>query len=1127
LKRLHGIKHPRSTLGEGSLLKPLNEIIQPQSRSLTPQRVFRCGPKPVKKTQPSLGGDSKLLETRNDGLTMRMNRKTLVFSKSPGSTKRKESTPLTEFAVLRKLKPKSTLESSDKKTKRPLKTKKKKKMSILKPETYHKDENSKQKASEYSTDCRVSVKRPQLVKSSIRSDPLDRPKTGTLIHKKKIVKSKAMLNMSLFDMLQAAAIMIQKNIRGYLCRQRLGRFLQSVLESAHSEGILGERSSSGNVTPLTSHGIPIKAIDSEDSQDSSLVVNHQQKNPFEDRSLKDLGKWQRRPIEMKTEYRDSASSHGESVTRTRTVKRPTKKIDVGIQADNLIEAYYPNIEHIHRSSEDEIVKEIKSEILIPSNSNKKVVAVGTQVSFRAIDSTPFNYSSLFEGVPMSMKESYGQKVDKNSGREKLEIFAKEEFKKWGQVDHLLNRLNQRLGKNSSKDVKDLFGRIEELANQSKYSIKNKFNINESQHSLLSLSKTPTIKSLQQETDKISNSQLIPEISYKPPNKTLSRGNSPIEIPNLQKQQQRAVEKWPDVVDIHKSANFSEGRLSENPLFESIDEKLDRVIKKEQRRKSSSMKWSGRCDVELSESVLRSVASDKEISLIVEQNSKLPSHRTLERAQSKDSFVGPVPNALAVMISGSDVYFSSGNRPKFSTPIPTENSEMSPKNESLNQLPILIKSRSKKSMIDMKPIEKAKSPTEFISITSYLETCEPHIFERQKTQQSLDEINIALQTILDDLGGDPFPPDDLLDASTKRLEGSHMWNIDSPVTSARKKASDHTLTLLSDLVLQHLIQEAATDRVWNPRIAGLRKKKSESNQESLADKFKKIDDLLNYDDKPVQTTKTPPAEATKTPPKQDAPKKFNGYPESILDDNIEEDVEKSEDAQSEAETVYGIRTNFNAVNEYLNLLLKFLRERLPELKLPPTKHSKNLILQRIHNLEIELKENSERNVAVKSITIPKRPGKKDRSSVNCFARTESPQLPLPAHYFTTLEEDILVGLANGVVVQGHEHNGRAVRHAAGVPPGDLRLLLGRPLGDAAVDAHVAARRPPQTAAAPRRARLAREGQGVGPRLRDHPGRHHPRQGRLHDGQHSLHGRRLRAAAPRRPHVPHDHPRRKTP
>lgn len=927
-----------------------------------------------------------------------------------------------EFAVLKKLKPKNDIENSEKKPKKLQKTKKKKKLSSQKNEHSNKDEYSKQKGSDYSTDCRASIKKPSAAVNGSRSEHPDRQKTAVLIHKKKTIKPKEKLSMSLFDMLQAAAIMIQKNVRGYLCRQRLGRFLQSVLESARSVGAFEGRSSSGHLTPLSSHGIPIKAIDSEESRESSLVVNNQQKNPFEDRSLRDLGAWQRRPIEMKTEYRDSTSSHGESLTRTRIVRRPAKKIDVGVQAEQVVERISFDNEPKHQKNQEINGKVIRVDSLVPSSSHKKVVAVGTQVSFRAIDSTPFNYSSLVDAPVMTVKESQGLKSEKSLGRENFENFAKEEYKKWGQIDHLLNRLHQRIGKHPAKDVKDIFGKIEELANQSKFSIKNKFNLNESQQSLLSLSKTPTIKSIQQETDQVSSSQHLIDPPPKLPNKTLSRGNSPIEIQTMPKMQNRAVEKWPEVVDIHKSANFSEGRISENPLFESIDEKLDRVIQKEQRRKSSSMKWSGRCDVELSESVLRSVASDKEISLIVEQNGKTPSHKGLDKVPSKDSFVGPVHQPLAVLIPGSENYFSGINRPRLNTPVPTENSEMSPKNESMGQLPILIKSRSKKSMIDMRSVEKAMPPTEAATMSCLFETCEPLIIERQKTHQSLDEINIALQTILDDLGGEQSPTDDLLDASTKRIEGSQMWNFDSPVSSARKKASDHTLTLLSDLVLQHLAQEVVTDKVWSQKITSLKQKKNDKNQESLADKFKKIDELLNYDEKPIAATKTPPAEASKTPSRQDAPKKFNGYPESILDDNIEEDAGKSEEAQSEAETVYGIRTNFNAVNEYLNLLLKFLRERLSDLKLPQTKHSKRLILQRIHNLEIELKENAERNIPVKSITIPKRPGKKERSSVNCFARTEALHLPLPAHYFTTLEEDILVESFKPVILQGHEHNG---------------------------------------------------------------------------------------------------------
>jgi hypothetical protein len=55
-----------------------------------------------------------------------------------------------------------------------------------------------------------------------------------------------------------------------------------------------------------------------------------------------------------------------------------------------------------------------------------------------------------------------------------------------------------------------------------------------------------------------------------------------------------------------------------------------------------------------------------------------------------------------------------------------------------------------------------------------------------------------------------------------------------------------------------------------------------------------------------------------------------HPDFLLNEletyDVPPDDEDDEEQTSEAETVYGIRTNFNAVNEYLNLLLKFLNEK---------------------------------------------------------------------------------------------------------------------------------------------------------------------------------------------------------
>lgn len=54
-------------------------------------------------------------------------------------------------------------------------------------------------------------------------------------------------------------------------------------------------------------------------------------------------------------------------------------------------------------------------------------------------------------------------------------------------------------------------------------------------------------------------------------------------------------------------------------------------------------------------------------------------------------------------------------------------------------------------------------------------------------------------------------------------------------------------------------------------------------------------------------------------------------EYIIGGSSADDVKLNpSDDSSDTETVYGIRTNFNAVNEYLNLLIKYLKDNVDKI-----------------------------------------------------------------------------------------------------------------------------------------------------------------------------------------------------
>lgn len=1006
LKKLKMPKDAELDQNVAKLLKPLKKLRVEKSRSPTPQRVFHCSPKLSRSPKPDLFRKERPSDSRVESGSIRVQKKQLTFAKLKPKPKKKESPHHEVLSPHFKRHIPLMPVLSESKHKKSLKGKKKKKVASEKNESSTKEENTLQlsdmkRLKEASLSLRDKINRSVLKTAGKRAQKQEFvAKQGTLMKKKKS------LNISLFDILETSAILIQKHVRGYLCRQRLGRFLQSFLQSAQSEGVLDENNYSDNLTPLPSRGVPVKPLTSNHSQSSSLINGWKHRTEGKDRSLKEIsiGHWQR--YDLKTEYSDPSGSQTDPKVREIVVKRPTRTIDVGIQSEPIEPTKVYSI--VSQPSKPEVEKVSLKTVSIAKDQLplKTFAAVGCQVSFRNVDKSPVK-PTVTVCSPIILEKEYPTKiVAPSSSRANLEKLAKDEYKKWSQVDQLLAKLNQSQGQGRPKDINEIFGKIEAIANQSKFSLKNKFDVQSSSQTLLSLSKTPTVQSVQQGADHSKVAESRGDMPRRNVAITKSIASSPISSPLASKVKNISIEKWPKVPDIQKSITLHEGKSADHPLFESIDEKLDRIIQREQRGVSSSLKWSSRIDMDQSESVMRSVISERDT---ISRDDGKNSMKTLEHVSSKDSFVGPAGKIgglqLPLMNFTENNFY--GNAPlRSNTPIPTECSDLSPYENSTSHQPILLKSRSKKAVLDIRgTIQTIPCPPE--DEECHLEKASLFQETPRKSSTSLQEINLALQTILDDLGDDMTPMNDILNDSTKRIDSSQMWNIDSPQSSARKSAKDQTMGMLVDMVLDAIVEETAAENLWRSILTRKRPAQSPKSKESLSEKFKQIDELLNYDDKPVSTSPKQVAEKARSPKVESNSFKPAHFPENILDDNIEEDMENSGEAQSEAETVYGIRTNFNAVNEYLNLLLKFLRERLPELGLPISKHSRSLVLKRIHNLEHELKENAAQAISVKSIEIPRRPNKKDRTAVNCFARPEPQSAMLPAYLFTALEEDILV------------------------------------------------------------------------------------------------------------------------
>jgi hypothetical protein len=216
--------------------------------------------------------------------------------------------------------------------------------------------------------------------------------------------------------------------------------------------------------------------------------------------------------------------------------------------------------------------------------------------------------------------------------------------------------------------------------------------------------------------------------------------------------------------------------------------------------------------------------------------------------------------------------------------------------------------------------------------------------------------------------------------------------------------------------------------------------------------------------------------------------------------------------SDEETIYGIRTNMNAVYEYCNLLVRFILDNYLDLLLEKFNHKRvkysNEVLGQIREREVllALPGNQWKEIGkLKEYLKPKE---------NFF----------PEFIFESLEQEIIVDEFHVEQLQQHEHHAEPVRHAEGVPQVDLRLhkrgdngaLAGRH-GLRRVQGGGAQQGVQKQATdnARRSGRPDRHLQGHRRRVQHHDVRRHPRQRRLPPGQPEDHARRPHRTHPRRP------------
>lgn len=266
------------------------------------------------------------------------------------------------------------------------------------------------------------------------------------------------------------------------------------------------------------------------------------------------------------------------------------------------------------------------------------------------------------------------------------------------------------------------------------------------------------------------------------------------------------------------------------LFDSIDEKIDKIIYKEDKiRKASMGRLSNRDDPDLSESMLRSVVIDKE------QTPKESSAIPMEKRRSQISFIdlAVVDNSSSIKeivspsmilhkessigrisISGTrlkpdnkpleiDIFPSLGAIPDYPSPLSTPVSAAAGNHyqeidSTVSVTPLLIKGKQKHQneaqLIDrLIPVDLPQS--------LYLKV---ETSPRSKKQSpTLVEINNALQSILNDITPDSMMELILTD-SNRRIESSKMWNIDTPPSTDRNKQS--IADLLTSTIVDKLILE---------------------------------------------------------------------------------------------------------------------------------------------------------------------------------------------------------------------------------------------------------------------------------------------------------------------------------
>lgn len=130
--------------------------------------------------------------------------------------------------------------------------------------------------------------------------------------------------------------------------------------------------------------------------------------------------------------------------------------------------------------------------------------------------------------------------------------------------------------------------------------------------------------------------------------------------------------------------------------------------------------------------------------------------------------------------------------------------------------------------------------------------------------------------------------------------------------------------------------------------------------------------------------------------------------------------------SDEETIYGIRTNMNAVYEYCNLLVRFILDNYLD-----------LLLEKFNQKRVKSPKEVLSAIRDREVLLAL-PGNQWKEISKLKEYCKPKELFLPEYIFESLEQEIIVGGVDAEQLQQHEHHAELVRHAEGVPQVDLRL-----------------------------------------------------------------------------------------